>query len=423
MDVIGNKFNQPLNPYFRNMHGFRSYVFWSLGFIVFSTYGSQAFAQNLLPNGDFEHPFISYDLQWKQPHGPYYHYYQDAQQTGSAYEGQFYNGLCMYNHQENEFLQARLSEKLEAGSTYCLSSMARLMEMKAFNHELHDKIGILFSEHPFEVEKPHYCGGKPDVFWLIPDTVNRFDWMALDTAYTASGHEQYITIGYWRDLGYSEKVKDEKFERFMGPDPETSRTASIPPPDFSKKGKKKRNRKGKDEWADFRQQVMEEAHSQGEVIPTTSPGEGLFTLRYYLDNLCVALRQPDGTCDCTIAAQPVDLSQGSIVRMDNLLFATGESTLQPGSDYALEILTLILKENPSMRIAIHGHTDNVGSDEDNLKLSRERAEAVFGYLLKVEVDPARLSFDGFGSMRPVSDNDTPEGRALNRRVEFEVLER
>ena len=387
---------------------------------------ASAFAQNLLPNGDFEHPFIAYDLQWKQPHGPYYHYYQDARQSNAVYEGQFYNGLCIYNHQENEFLQAKLSEPLKEGQTYCLQTMARLMDIKSFNHELHDKIGILFSARPFPVDEPYFPGGEPDLYWLISDTVDRMNWMQLDTTYTATGYEHYITIGYWRSLGYSDKKKDEEFERFMGPEP-SEKTADIPPPDFSRKAKKKRKRKNRNkddgEWADFRQQVMEKAHSQGEVIPTTSPGEGLFTLRYYIDNVCVALLQSDGTCDCTITGPPVDLSEGAMVRMDNLLFDTGEATMQKGSDYALEILTLILNENLRMRIAIHGHTDNVGSDEDNLKLSRERAQAVYHYLLEAKIDPARLSHNGFGSTRPVAENDTAKGRTLNRRVEFEIVER
>lgn len=382
-----------------------------------------AMAQNLLHNGDFEHPFIDYDLQWKQPHGPYYHYYQDAGQIGEAYEGQFYNGLCIYNHQANEFLQAKLAAPLVAGQTYCISTMARLMKIKAFNHELHDKIGILFTEKPFDVEQPFDQPHNPQLFWLIPDTLDRMAWHALDTLYTASGGELYMTIGYFRSLGLSEKVKRDEFEAFLGPAPKKDSKSDIPPPDFSKRGKKKRKRGKKDDWSDFRQQVMAEAHSQGEVIPTESPGDGLFTLRYYIDNVCVAPQLVDGLCNCTIAAPEVDLSEGAVVRMDNLLFESGSAALRVESEYALEILTLILNENPDMRIAIHGHTDNVGGDEDNLQLSRDRAQAVFEYLLDAEIDRGRLAFQGFGSSKPVADNATEAGRALNRRVEFVILER
>lgn len=402
------------------MKYFRFYTIFSLAYSLLSADKSNG--QNLLLNGDFEHPFIEAEHQWRQPHGAYYHYYQDVRKNGSAADGQFYNGLCMYNHQENEFMQARLSQPLLAGQTYCLKIMVRLMDVKAFNHELHDKIGILFSDAPFFVEEPFFPGGKPDIHWLIPDTVNRFEWIPLETEYIARGGEKYFTIGYWRSLGYSEKVKNEEFERYIGVMEPTGISAEIPPPDFSAKSKKKHNKKGKDEWADFRAEIMQKAHSKGEVIPTSSPGEGLFTLRYYMDEICVAPLSSAGTCDCTVDQPAVDLQPGALVRMDNLLFESGEATLQPVSDYALEILALIMTGNPEMRIAIQGHTDNIGNDEDNLKLSEDRAMAVYNYLINAGISSQRLSARGYGSTRPVNDNSTPEGRAKNRRVEFEILD-
>ncbi len=384
--------------------------------------GGAGQSQNLLLNGDFERPFLDHEYQWRQPHGAYYHYYMDGRQDGSAYEGNFYNGLCMYNHQENEFMQAKLAQPLVAGQSYCLKAMARLMTIKAFNHELHDKIGILFTTSPFDVEEPFYPGGKPDTHLLIPDTVDRFSWLPLDTVYVARGDEQYFTIGYWRSLAFAEKASVDAFEAFIGPEPTKPKT-DIPPPDFSAKAKKKQKRgKQHDAWSDFRQQVMQQARSQGEVIPTTSPGVGLFTLRYYLDNLCVAPILSDGSCDCTIPKPPLTLNVGDVVRIDNLLFNTGESTLQPGSDYALELLALILEEQPRMRIAIEGHTDNVGNDAANLKLSEDRAQTVRRHLIEMGVDEERMSARGFGSTQPVADNRTEEGRSLNRRVAFVIEE-
>lgn len=387
----------------------------------------QTLGQNLLPNGDFEHPFISYEMQWKQPHGPYYHYYQDATEIGDAYRGQFYNGLCIYNHQENEFLQAKLSEPLQAGKRYCISTMARLMKIKAFNHELHDKIGILFTESPFDVEEPFDHNYTPQLFWLIPDSVNRQEWLSLDTVYEASGGEQYFTIGYFRSLGFSELADRKAVEAFLGPPPKTAEELNIPEPDFSQKGKKRRKKKkskrGKDEWADFREEMSQKVQRKSEAIPTKAAGEGLFTLRYYIDDVCVAPQLADGNCDCSIAEPAVDLSKGATVRMDNLLFETGSDALKKGSAYALEILTLILNENPQMRIAIQGHTDNVGSDSDNLLLSRDRASAVYDYLIEAEIDANRLAFEGFGSTRPAAANDSAEGQKRNRRVEFQITDR
>ncbi|OYT68226.1 MAG: hypothetical protein CFK48_12330, partial [Armatimonadetes bacterium CP1_7O] len=79
--------------------------------------------------------------------------------------------------------------------------------------------------------------------------------------------------------------------------------------------------------------------------------------------------------------------------------------------------------NPSIRLRIHGHTD-IGSVENpkhNQRLSEERAINVRQYLIRKGISPDRLEAVGHGNTQPIADNSTPEGRALNRRVEFEVI--
>ncbi len=75
----------------------------------------------------------------------------------------------------------------------------------------------------------------------------------------------------------------------------------------------------------------------------------------------------------------------------------------------------------NVKIEIKGHTDNVGSEEYNMELSRQRAEAVYNYLIKNGISPSKLSFSYYGMSQPITTNDTPEGRKENRRVEFEIL--
>ena len=72
-------------------------------------------------------------------------------------------------------------------------------------------------------------------------------------------------------------------------------------------------------------------------------------------------------------------------------------------------------------MAIHGHTDNVGSASDNLILSENRAKAVFRYLLENGLTNSRLEYKGFGEQKPVSSNESKQGRAKNRRTEFVIL--
>jgi outer membrane protein OmpA-like peptidoglycan-associated protein len=80
-----------------------------------------------------------------------------------------------------------------------------------------------------------------------------------------------------------------------------------------------------------------------------------------------------------------------------------------------------MNSNPTVRMEISGHTDNVGSLKLNTNLSKARAESVVKYLVERGIDPSRLDYKGYAFSQPVAPNDTPEGRAKNRRVEFKIL--
>ena len=101
-------------------------------------------------------------------------------------------------------------------------------------------------------------------------------------------------------------------------------------------------------------------------------------------------------------------------------FQLGKSALTSEAYPILEHAAEILRENPDLKIEIHGHTDNIGSDESNIKLSEARANVVKSFLVKNGVDESRLTVVGFGESKPKADNATAEGRAKNRRVEFKA---
>jgi len=87
----------------------------------------------------------------------------------------------------------------------------------------------------------------------------------------------------------------------------------------------------------------------------------------------------------------------------------------------LNRLKKLLNDYPTLVIRINGHTDNVGSDEDNLTLSNNRAKAVYDYLIANGISGDRLSYKGFGETKPIFDNEIPEGRQMNRRTEFVMI--
>jgi outer membrane protein OmpA-like peptidoglycan-associated protein len=114
------------------------------------------------------------------------------------------------------------------------------------------------------------------------------------------------------------------------------------------------------------------------------------------------------------------IKEGIKVKIENLFFATNKTHILPQSEQAMADLAQFLLENAGVTIHIVGHTDNVGSNYDNQILSEGRANAVRADLIQRGIDASRITAEGKGETEPVADNDTDEGRQLNRRVEFTI---
>jgi len=112
---------------------------------------------------------------------------------------------------------------------------------------------------------------------------------------------------------------------------------------------------------------------------------------------------------------------GSKIILKNIFFDFDKATLRKESAAELDRLVKMLRDVPTMTIEISGHTDNVGSNEYNTKLSKDRAKAVVDYLIVQGIEEDRLAYAGYGESQPISDNNTEEGRQENRRTEFKVL--
>lgn len=123
-------------------------------------------------------------------------------------------------------------------------------------------------------------------------------------------------------------------------------------------------------------------------------------------------------------AEAVAERQGDrIVVKDTVHFVTGEARLAPDAAALLDGVVDVLVQNRDIKkLRVEGHTDNVGSEETNLDLSRRRAQAVMDYFVAQGIDASRLSAEGFGSTRPIAPNLTRRGREQNRRVEFHIVE-
>jgi outer membrane protein OmpA-like peptidoglycan-associated protein/tetratricopeptide (TPR) repeat protein len=117
--------------------------------------------------------------------------------------------------------------------------------------------------------------------------------------------------------------------------------------------------------------------------------------------------------------QPIEV--GMHYRLHNIYFDFNSADILPSSQKVLDEFIVFLNDHPTMSISIEGHTDNVGSDAFNLILSENRAKAVYNYLIINGIDANRLQYKGFGKSSPIATNETEEGRAMNRRTEFVIL--
>ncbi len=114
---------------------------------------------------------------------------------------------------------------------------------------------------------------------------------------------------------------------------------------------------------------------------------------------------------------------GKSYRVNDIKYATNSADITRSSEYILDELIGLLKENPTIKIRVEGHTDSRGSAEENKLLSNNRATTVSDYLQSHGIAAGRLTHQGFGPEKPLASNDTEEGRAKNRRTEFVIVSR
>lgn len=160
----------------------------------------------------------------------------------------------------------------------------------------------------------------------------------------------------------------------------------------------------------------EAAANMPEIAPAAEPdmdGDGVADVT----DQCPLTPGPTSNNGCPVISEEVKSIFDKAMYIE---FEYGKSDIKAESYAILNEVVRVMNENPTFHLALGGHTDSKGSDEFNMELSVKRAKAAYDYLLSKGISASRLESAGYGETSPIDTNDTEEGRARNRRVEFKV---
>lgn len=300
------------------------------------------------------------------------------------HDGNGYCGIYCSKNNYREYLQTRLRRTLRPGdsirlsyyvslseeSTGAISTMGGLFTTNRINDTVrsillnkeHNQVAGLVSQ---TISRPYQPQVMNPADSLLDDTKG---WQRIEGTFVAQGGERYITIG-----------------NFMP--------------------------------------IEQSGFGMSDSLTQLLPGA-----YYYIDDVrveCLNCKSPEtdeSNIDSVyLTQQQSKFSVGSTFILNDILFEFDKSTMLQQSYSDLMRLYILLRKHPHMRIEIRGHTDNKGTDSYNQRLSEKRAQAVANYLVEKGISERRIHYKGYGKSLPIDNNDTEEGRAKNRRVEFKIL--
>ncbi len=354
---------------------------------------SPAMAQNLVPNPSFEEnaycpltfnqTSLNLITHWRQiANGTPDYFNSCSDQAGvpdnlfgeqPAKSGQAYAGLVTFASSKRdyrEYLSATLTRKLVAGEMVCIEVFISPADDSRY---ITDGLGVELSKKKPKGVLDQVIEAEPEIEapWLY--LLDGFDqWILLSDIYVAEGGEKFITIGNFK-------------------------------PDSQLNVLKKN------------------------VVGETAANNWSYM---YVDSVVVHPVKSKEECSCTIELleeivvdPPQQLEENSVVKFESIQFDFDESVLTTESKEKLDQVAKSLIKNKNLYIEINGHTDIIGEEGYNEGLSKRRAQAVQSYIESKGIDQVRLVIQYHGSAAPVTENDTSEGRAKNRRVEFGILEK
>jgi outer membrane protein OmpA-like peptidoglycan-associated protein len=293
-----------------------------------------------------------------------------------AKEGKAYIGLVLaesnISNKKNyrEYIHVKMLESFKRDSLYCISFYIKHASYSKYQTK---NVGVYFSKKKINKWTQKVLNKKPQIdhneFYI-----DGSKWHLICGIYKSIGNEKYLTIGNFKNYKNTS--------------------------------------------------VIENPLVNVKTTKTT-------TAYYYIDNVSVNKINSIYQCNCK-DEQIISFADSTIEIFANLLpekiitlpeftFSTNNWNINENVKPLLDTLFSYLQTNKTFKLLVNGHTDNTGLEENNIKLSEKRADAVKQYLVHKGINSERITINGFGSEQPIASNETEEGRAKNRRVELVIL--
>ncbi|CAN5326685.1 hypothetical protein BH09BAC3_BH09BAC3_28580 [soil metagenome] len=286
----------------------------------------------------------------------------------NAHTGFAYTGIYVWSRPTNkprsyrEYLQGELKEPLKKDKRYRIEFYFKLASYSVYSV---DRIGLLLTNQPIEKQDDQVISQKPTLSVIRNEPFTKSGWDLAAMDYVARGDEKYIFIGNFFD---NLTTQFTQLESRKGKSPMLSGSAYV-----------------------------------------------------YIDDVSIVPLDPDPVVEPLLWPDGQEVKPDETYILKNIQFEFDKYILLPVSFIELDKLVKIMNAKPDWNAELHGHTDDVGNEEYNLDLSRNRAQSVGDYLKLNGIAADRLIIQGFGKQRPLVESKDDAARTLNRRVEVRFL--
>lgn len=347
-------------------------------------------AQNLVPNGNFEFKkgkrnssrpwrfvntvdFFVINGSKKRPRET------EEWHLPKPKDGNAFIGLRIYSNYR-EFIQIKLAEKLKPAKKYYFEMWVSWSDhsnyyAKRFGASIYHKKPSYTSDFYIFTNPPQI--ELKDLGGIVQSDSTQ--WIKISGVYRANGGEKYLTIGNFSTTNFKDRLKKENW------------------------------------WS------LNFWHHEAYYFVDQVSLVRIEDYEPKTDSILVG-NIPDSAIVIKNENYIYNIEKDSTLVIENLQFASAKNQLLPRSFKDLELILEYLNENNTKKIQIIGHTDNIGSEKSNQKLSERRAKTVYDYFISNRIDKARISYTGAGELDPIASNEEGIGRKINRRVELKLIE-